>query len=128
MKLKHLFIANFVISLVNGASFLLAPTLYLSLYGVTRPNQATILIAQLLGAGLLNYSLVAWFARNAKDSDARRAIVLGFFITFTIGFVVFLWSQLFGIVNALGWIAVGLYFMLALGYGYSLFIHPDATY
>jgi hypothetical protein len=127
MKLKNLFIVHSVVALFNGGSLVLAPKLYLSVYGISLSDQAAIFISQLLGAGLLAYCVVAWFARDAEASDARRAIVLGFFITLTIGFIIALLGQLSGVMNALGWVIVGLYFLLALGYGYFQFIKPDTT-
>lgn len=125
MKLKYLFTVHSVVALFNGGSCVLAPKLYPSLYGISLPDPDAIFMARLFGGALLTYCFVAWFARNAKDSAARRAIVLGFFITLAIGFIVALLAQLSGVMNALGWVIVGLYFLLALGYGYFQFVKPD---
>ena len=127
MKLKNLFIVDSVVALFNGVGLVVAPKLYLSVYGISLSDQATIFISRLLGAGLLAYCVVAWFARKAEASDARRAIVLGFFITLTIGFIIALMGQLSGVMNVLGWVIVGLYFLIALGYCYFQFIRPDTT-
>ncbi len=127
MKLKNLLVVHSVVALLNGVSLVLVPKLYLSVYGISLSDQAAIFISRLLGAGLLTYCFVAWVARNAGASDARAAIVLGFFITLTIGFIVALVGQLAGVMNALGWVIVGLYFLMSLGYGYFQFIKPDTA-
>ena len=45
-----------------------------------------------------------------------------------IGFVVSLLGQLSGVMNALGWLVVGLYLVLVgVGYGYFHFMRPDTT-
>ena len=100
----------------------------MSLYGVSLADPSAVFVAQLFGAGLLIYCFVAWFARDAEDSTARRAIVLGFFITGIIGFIVSLLGQLSGVMNTLGWLVVGLYLVLiGIGYGYFYFIGADTA-
>ncbi len=126
MRLKHVFTAHSVVALVNGAGCVLAPKSYPSLFGISLSGSDAIFMARLLGAALLTYCSVAWFARDARDSAARRAIVLGFFISVTIGFILSLLAQLSGVMDALGWGIVGLYFLMGLGYGYFHFIKPEA--
>ena len=55
-----------------------------------------------------------------------RAIVVGYGTGTTIGFIVALLAQLSGVMNAFGWSAVGIYLLLALGYGYFLLVKPGA--
>jgi hypothetical protein len=55
-----------------------------------------------------------------------RAIVVGYGTGTAIGFIVALLAQLSGVMNAFGWSAVGIYLLLALGYGYFLRIKPGA--
>ena len=128
MKLKHLFIVHSVVALFHGGGFVLAPKLFMSLYGVSLADLEATYIARLFGAALLIYCFVAWFARDAEDSAARRAIVLGFFLSGIVGFIVSLLGQLSGVMNALGWLVVGLYLVLiGAGYGYFYFIKPDTA-
>jgi len=126
MTLRNFFIVKAVITVCFGAGFVLAPAPLLSLYGVT-VSAAGILLARLLGAALLGYAVVAWSARNAEDSKARRGIVLGEFIHCAIGFIVTLLAQLSGIFNPLGWSIVAIYLLLALGYGYFQFLKPTGS-
>ena len=128
MKLKHLFIVHSVVALFHGGGFVLAPKLFMSLYGISLADSEATFIARLFGAALLIYCFVAWFARDAEDSAARRAIVLGFFLSGIVGFIVSLLGQLSGVMNALGWLVVGLYLVIAGGgYGYFYFIKPDTS-
>ena len=120
MKLKHVFIAQSIISLINGSSAVLAPTMWLTMYGLATVTPETAATGQALGAGLLNYAIIAWFARNAQESAARRAIVMGFGITHAIGFIVLSMAILSGAMSPAGWMGAGLYLILALAYGYFL--------
>lgn len=120
MKLSTLFTINAIVTLLFGLSFLLAPVAALAPYGVTT-DETGILLARLLGGAFLNFAVLTWFARNAGESDARRAIVLSFAIGSAIGFVVSLLDQLAGRVNALGWSTVAIYLLFTLGYGYFQF-------
>ncbi len=128
MKLKHLFIVHSVVALLHGGGFVLAPKLFMSLYGVSLADPEATFVARLFGAALLIYCFVAWLARDAEESAARRAIVLGFFLSGIVGFIVSLQGQLSGVMNAFGWLVVGLYLVVAgVGYGYFYFIAPDTS-
>ncbi|MCG2767002.1 MAG: hypothetical protein L6435_01270 [Anaerolineae bacterium] len=128
MKLKQLFVVHSFVALFHGGGFVLAPELFMSLYGISLADPAAVFVARLFGAALLIYCFVAWFARDAEDSAARRAIVLGFFLSGIIGFIVALQGQLTGVTNSLGWLVVGLYLVLiGVGYGYFHFVKPDTT-
>jgi hypothetical protein len=125
--LKHLFTLHGVIALVNGAVIVVVPELYMSIFGITIESPDAILISRLLGAALLTYGFVAWLARDAGPSDARQAIVLGFFISIAIGFIITLVAQLSGVMNTLGWALVALYFLMGLDYGFFYFVKKDSS-
>jgi len=126
MKLKHIFIAQSILSLINGSSAVLAPTMWLTMYGLAKVTPETAATGQALGAGLLNYAIVAWFARNATDSIARRAIVIGFCITHAIGCIVLSFAVLSGVMSPIGWMGAGLYLIMALAYAYFLMKKEDS--
>lgn len=128
MKLKHLFIILAVVDFIHGFGFVLAPRFLTSVYGVSLADADAVYMTRLYGAGLLVYAFVAWFARNAPDSEARRAIVLGFCITGVIGFIVAAVGKLTGVMNALSWLVMGLYLVLVgIGFGYFYFVRPDSA-
>ena len=126
MTLGNLFVVNAVISLVFGVAAVLAPALLMSSFGATL-SPAGILVARLLGATFLGIGVLTWFARNAADSEARQAIVLGLFVENAIGFVVALLGQFALPGNPFSWLIVALYLLFALGYGYFQFLKPTGS-
>jgi Kef-type K+ transport system membrane component KefB len=77
-----------------------------------------------MGAAFIGFAVLTWSARNANDSDARRAIVLALVVSDVIGFIAALIAQLADVVNSLGWSTVAIYLLLALGFGYFQFAKP----
>jgi hypothetical protein len=126
MKLSTMFIIYAAISAIFGLAFVFVPETSLALYGITL-SPGGILIARLFGAALLEFALLSWLARNAGDSEARKAIILAIFIGEAVGFIVVLLGQLSGEVNALGWSTVAVYLLLALGFGYFQFMKPSTA-
>jgi len=126
MKLKTLMIINAIVAIVFGVTFVILPAQAYSLYDITADEQL-ILMGRLFGAALIGFALLTWMARNATDSDARRAIVFALFIADGIGFVGALIGQLSNAVNALGWSTVAIYLLLALGFGYFQFFKAASS-
>lgn len=127
MKLSNLMIIKAVIVVVFGVGFVLMPATVMSFYGVTL-NPGGAFMTQLFGAAFILLGILLWFARNAPSSDvALRAIVLAVVVGDVIGFIVALLAQLSGVTNALGWVTVALYLLLALGFGYFQFVKPATS-
>lgn len=103
MKLSALLSVAAVLAILFGLAFTFVPGPTLALYGVGAPNAQHLLSAQFFGITLTAVGLIDWAARNAPDSDARPAIVLGN-LTYTIaGLILALIAVLQGTVNAFGW-------------------------
>ena len=126
MKLRHLFWIQTVLSTINGITAILAPKIWLGLYGMTSVGTETAVVAQALGAALFNYGMIAFFARNSPPSLARKAIVIGFCLTYILGGLVVAIATLDGVFTALGWMAVFLYWIIAIGYAYFWLIDPES--
>jgi len=126
MQLKALFIITAIIAIVFGVLFIIIPAQMYSLYSI-ESNSALNYMGQLFGGALVGIGLVSWGARNAADSDARKAIILAFFIADVIGFIVALIGQLNNIVGSLGWLTVAIYFLLSLGFAYFQFSKPSSS-
>lgn len=116
MKLNAFLKVHAIIALVFGLGFLFIPALILSFYSAVALNEAGVFMARLFGSAILTYAAVLWFAADTPDSEAKRAIVKGFFYTMLIGLAVVLHFQLTGPINALGWTTVALYAFLAISY------------
>ncbi len=126
MKLSNLLSINGIVAGVYGISFVLIPATVLSLYGVTQ-GPGEILMGQYFGVALIGIGALTWFARNVADSEAQRAIILAMLISNVVGLIVSVLGTLSGVMNAVGWSAVGIYLLLALGYAYFQFIKPSAS-
>lgn len=128
MKLAALLTLKSVICLAFGAIFVLVPGLLLAIYGVKSLDASLLFMSQLYGAAFLVLGITLWLARNDPGSVALRAIVIGVAIGDGIGFVVALLGQLGNVMNGLGWLVVGVYALLSLGFGYFYFqvVKPSA--
>ena len=125
MKLSSLMAIKAVVVVIFGVGFVLMPTTAMSFFGITLDPGGTFM-TQLFGASFLLLGILLWFARNAPGSEvALRAIVLAVFIGDVIGFIITLMTQLAGLPNALGWLIVALYLLLAAGFGYFQFAKPS---
>jgi hypothetical protein len=130
MKLSALMIVNAIVATVFGLGFILAPGQVASFYSPegAGPEGGAVLqvVAQLFGAALITFAVLTWVARNAPDSEARRAILLALFIGDSVGCIIALIAQFGGAVNALGWSTVAIYLLLAIGFGYFSFaVKPE---
>lgn len=126
MKLSTLLVITAVVTLVYGICFVLVPTTVLSIYGMTQgPGEA--LMSQFFGTSLILAGLVAWFMRKVTDASAQRAVVLAFLITDVVGLIISLMGTLSGVMSSVGWTAVAIYFLLAVGYATFQFKKPAGT-
>ena len=124
MKLSMLFTIAAVLGVLFGLAFLLMPEWALSHYDVSLGPDG-LLTARFLGAEYLAVGLIAWFTRNSGESVARRAIMIGFFVGFLLGTILGVVGVVSGLVNALGWSTVVINGLLALGFGYFLFMKGE---
>jgi len=121
MTLKLLFTLTAVGGALFGLGFLLLPGPVLALYGVA-DDPALLNLARPLGASYLGSAVLAWLVRDAPAGPTRRGIVLAFFITFALGLVASVVTQLSGAENALGWSTVAIFALLTLGFAYFQFM------
>lgn len=119
MKFQTLMIIKAVVCLSLGVPILLAPVFLYSLFGASL-NPGGVFVAREYGASLIGNLMLTWFARNAIESETRRAIALALCVYDAIGFVVTLIAQLSGVLGPLGWFAVAIYLFFAIGFGYFL--------
>ena len=124
--MRTLFIVNSIVAILFGLGFVLIPSTVVDYYGVEL-SDAGLYVAQLLGAAFIGFAFLTWFAKDSRESSARRAILLAMLVSDAIGFVVALLMQIAdpAIVNSLGWLTVAIYLLLALGWGYFYFLQPS---
>jgi hypothetical protein len=126
MSLKTLMIIKAVICLTFGVLLLAVPGFTYSLFGADL-NDAGLFAAREYGAALIGALCLTWYARNAAESQARRAIILDLFIYDAIGVVISLIAIFTGLFNLLGWGLVAIYLFFAVGYGYFWFKKPASA-
>ncbi len=132
MRLSTLLIVNAVVGILFGLAFLLAPASMAEVYGLEVDTgsdyvQGAEFISRFAGAAFIGFGVLAWQARYSADSSARRAIVLAYFVSFALGFIISVIAQFQGVYNALGWSTVVIYLLFAAGYGYFQFMGEDKT-
>jgi hypothetical protein len=119
MKLKSLFVANTVVSIPFGIGSVLAPHLFLALFGATlRPAGA--LMTQYGGAWLIGIGLLTWLTRNAAQSEAGRAIALALLAAYLTALAASVLGQLAGVLNVLGWMPVLIQAFFSAAFAYAL--------
>jgi hypothetical protein len=124
MKLKNLLMVNAIVSALFGLGFVLVPGQVYAIYGVDMTDHLRY-TSELFGAALIGLAVISWMARSAAPSTARSAIVTGFFVGESLGFIMALIGQFRDTAVSLGWLNVAIYLLIALGFAYFLFIKPE---
>jgi hypothetical protein len=125
MKLSTFLMVKAIICFLFGIGYLAIPTTVGSWYDITLDSDG-VMMSRFFAALLIGIGLILWLCKNA-DWTLLKVVALSLCIADTIGFVVALVGQLTGIMNALGWIIVAIWFILALGLGYFRFLKPSNT-
>ncbi len=125
MKFKNLMVIKAIVCLVFGILLLAVPDKLLSIFGATL-SDGGIFTAREYGSSLFGNLFICWFAKDAAESDARRAIILGLFVYDLIAFIMTLITVIAGVLNPLGWLIVFIYLFFTLGFGYFLVKPPLA--
>jgi len=125
MKLKTIFTINYVIAFLFGAGFVLLPALCSSLMGFNVTGDSA-LIARGMGVFVLGTGVLTFFARNASQSEARRAIILSLF---TLYILLILYKVSLNLVDGIPFnlMFASIYVVhvaLIVSYGYFLFGPP----
>jgi len=125
MKLRYVFIANAVISLVFGIVAILFPTQFVGAYG-GKIDDVGIVLTRIIGGTLIGLGAVAWFVRNAPASEIRRGVVMGFMIGFAVLSVVYIIGAFGPAGTPQDWFNVALALLFTIGYGYYAFLKPNS--
>ncbi len=125
MSLKNLFVIKAIVCLGFGILLLAIPDQLISLFGATL-SDGGMFTAREYGSSLFGNLFLCWFARNAAESDARKAIILALFVYDLIAFVMTTITVIAGVLNVLGWAIVIIYLFFTLGFGYFLVRPPEA--
>ena len=118
MTIKTFFVIFAVLAVMHGIGFVIVPDQMASAYGLAVSASAR-LTAQLFGGALLFWGVTLWFARDFP-SEAVRGVLIGTIIGDVPSLIVVVMGTLAGTMNAMGWVAVLIYLLSAVGSGYFL--------
>lgn len=132
MKLNSLILINAILFIALGIAFALYAPLMIDAYGMLQISGAdgasywfTASFARLLGAALFGYGFLLWAVRdllasNIHAQESRRRVILALIIGNIIGVFVAVTQQWQIWTNLAGWLTIGAYLLLTLGYAYQL--------
>jgi hypothetical protein len=124
MTVKLYLTITAIVAVLYGLGFVLIPASLIPLYGgPTEPH--VILEAQFFGSALLALAVITWFAKDFRDWDAVRGVVLGIVVATVVGGLLSIWATIMGVLNAFGWSSVIVYVLLLLGALYFLWTGPQ---
>jgi len=118
---KVLFVINAVVAVAFGFLLLFAPEVGLTQFAMSARVQE-VFMARVVGAALASLGFLLWFAK-----DADEALQKSFSMAGLAGSVLALIVTIIGVVTAvkgLGWIAILVEVLFALGYAFVLFLQP----
>ncbi|MBX2929621.1 MAG: hypothetical protein KF852_17445 [Saprospiraceae bacterium] len=108
-----------------GIGLLLIPVQFMATYGIS-PDINGALMSRILGAALIAFALTFWLNRHIPASDkAWHNLLFTSTIYNVLDIPIVLLATLNGVMNAMGWIPVGLHVFLAVTMGYFAFLNPN---
>lgn len=125
MSYKMMFTLNAIVALVFGAVFLLMPETILN-YFEAEAYVATILMGRFFGSAMISLGLLLWFTKDMPDEAVQKWMAISMFASAVLGLIVTILdiASEKNIMRANGWIAIVVYFLFALGYGFLLYLKP----
>lgn len=125
MKLNNLFRVHAILAFAYAVLMILLPQFTIGLLSPMPLNAIAIDLTRILGAAILFVGLMAWRASGLSDKTARRMIAIGLLVYTGLGAAIALMGQLAGNWGILGWSNFVVYFVVAIGYAYFLFLKPE---
>lgn len=123
MSFRNLMVIKAIVCLAFGILLLAIPDKLLSIFGATL-SDGGIFTAREYASSLFGNLFLCWFAKNAVESDARRAIIIALFVYDLIAFIMTTITVISDVLNPLAWSIVFVYLFFTLGFGYFLITPP----
>jgi hypothetical protein len=131
VKLRKFVTFNAILFIGLGIAFALYGPLMIDMYGFLKTDSSGVSywymtsFARILGVALFGYGFTLWAINNVPDNEAtppetRRRIVFAQLLANLVGFFVAITQQIQIWWNLTGWITVGIFLVLAIGYLYYL--------
>ena len=124
MSIRNLFILNTIVFGIFGIGLMIAPAQIMDFLYDASTDATGIYGVRSWAAAAFGSATLSWLVRNLKASDAKRAIVIAFFIMYTLNFIIDLVFQLSGVFNVFGWSSPIIAGFFAFAFGYFTLINP----
>lgn len=122
MNLRSFLTIASIVALVYALGLTLMPTFMATTYGLGT-SASEILVVRFFGVELLVLGIIYWLAKGFTSAHARPLITGSLIGNFVGAFLAFM-GTLNGVMNPLGWSAVAVYLLLALGFAYFQWMAP----
>ncbi len=122
LTIKNWFIIFSILHLIGGVTLTLIPENVLSSVSIVL-DAGGVYVAQ--GRGFLNLmiAIILWFARNEGPSNARKGIMYGEFVGWSIGLIIEILAYSSGLVNTPFYVILAV--VVSIGWGYfAFFLKP----
>lgn len=121
MTLRIFLVIAAIVFAIAGLGFLLVPGECLSSLNLAS-DPGGIVFGRIAGQGFIGLAIAFWYARNAEMSfelsPALKGVLYGGCSFNVLGVIVAGWATIAGQIGALGWVAVIVHLVLALGFIY----------
>ena len=123
MNYRIMFLINAFLAILLGLGFLVVPDKILGQLGVDG-YAATKLISQFFGTAMLGLGLLLWFAKDVTDINLQKGMGIALLVGALAGLLITVMGTTSGVLRANWWMALVVYAILGLAYGYLLFQKP----
>jgi len=121
MKLSTFLVIAAVVYAFFGIALLFVPAEFMAYYGVAM-NAGGVLIARVLGASLLAFTLVYWWSQKEPNRGVLRSVIRASALYNAIGIGIALYAVQKGIANKNAWQMVVIHASLFAGFGHFGFM------
>lgn len=128
MNYRNMFIVNALVAILFGLGFLFFPARVLGLFR-TEAFVSTLLLSRFFGTAMLTLGLVLWFVKDVADESVQKGIGIALLVGAVTGLLVTALGTFASnaVIRANGWLAIVVYVLFGLGYGYLLFMNRPAS-
>ncbi len=114
--MNTLFLVAMIVEGLFAIGFIAVPDLVLAPNGVTLDATSRPFV-RLFGSALLTFPVLLSYARASADLALKRVAVRTLFVYMLVSTVLIVISQLAGLMNASGWVIVGIHVLFTIWFG-----------
>ena len=128
MSARHFFTFTAVLGILYGLAFEFIPNTMETIYGAgVSPDPHVALNSQYFGSALIWLGVISWFARDFRDWDAIRGLLIAAVVGSVVGGAVNLLGTFQGLLNVIAWTSTIVYAVVLVWAIYCLSAGPEAS-